>query len=307
MLSIKKTFFEVTSLEEEDLISAREGLRRTSSCPTLSTVLGAVVRGGDCSPLSPSNSSTNWADLSDSDDPPGGWQHSSSGGGLLGLIERAPVADKKKKPAAGEAARTPLRSAASLFVPCSSHGAADKSWNAPGISQENHQADESWKADSNYQEEASAPGVPQAPAGRNGGMTTVMMKNLPCGLSRKSFIRLLNKIGFEGCYDFFYLPMDFKRGLCLGYCFVNLTSVEHTQRFIKALHGFSSWPLKSEKVCTVTWSGAQGLAANIDRYQNSPVMGDQVPDHYKPVLFRGKNRIPFPKPTKQLRDIVYRS
>ena len=63
----------------------------------------------------------------------------------------------------------------------------------------------------------------------------------------------------------------------MGYAFVNMTQEEHAERIVKVFHGFSDWPQKSTKVCAVSWSETQGLAANIERCRRSPVMSDEVP------------------------------
>merc|ERR1712224_824451 len=49
------------------------------------------------------------------------------------------------------------------------------------------------------------------------------------------------------------------------------------------------------------WSDPyQGLAANIERYRNSPVMGSTVHEMYKPLLIVDGKVLPFPAPTKKL-------
>merc|ERR1711924_370716 len=66
--------------------------------------------------------------------------------------------------------------------------------------------------------------------------------------------------------------------------------------------GYCSWEIPSQKVCEVGWSNKhQGLAEQIRRYRNSPVMHDSVPDEYKPMLFRKGIRQDFPAPTQMLK------
>jgi hypothetical protein len=137
--------------------------------------------------------------------------------------------------------------------------------------------------------------------------TTVMLRNLPCGFTRKSLIWIMNNKGFAGRYDFLYIPMDFNSRLCLGYGFVNLTDEKHVQHFIEVFDGFSQWSrYASSKVCRATLSQTQGLAANIQRYRNSPVMSDEVPEIFKPALFVGRKQVPFPEPTRELPRIQQR-
>jgi len=133
-------------------------------------------------------------------------------------------------------------------------------------------------------------------------MTTVMMRNIPNNYSRQQLLDLINDQGFVNCYDLAYLPIDFKTEVGLGYAFINFVSSEDAERFRQYFHGFSSWSVHSSKICEVSWSDVlQGVADNIERYRNSPVMHESVPDDFKPVLFRNGQRIPFPPPTKRIR------
>jgi hypothetical protein len=132
--------------------------------------------------------------------------------------------------------------------------------------------------------------------------TTVMLRNMPNNYTRDMLLDLVNSMGFAGCYDFAYLPVDFKSQAGLGYAFINFVSTAEAQRCFECFEGFSEWRVPSEKVCTVTWgSPYQGLEAHIERYQNSPVMHTSIPDEWKPVLLENGVRVPFPAPTKAIK------
>jgi len=90
--------------------------------------------------------------------------------------------------------------------------------------------------------------------------------------------------------------MDFERELCKGFGFVNFTALEHLERFIDKFDG-RQLLASSSKVCQVALSKCQGLRANILRYRNSPVMGDEVPERFKPALFVDGQLLPFPAPS----------
>jgi len=138
---------------------------------------------------------------------------------------------------------------------------------------------------------------------RSSPLTTVMMRNLPNSYSRKQLLDLLDKHGFAGCYDLVYLPVDFKKWVGLGYAFINFCSTSEAESFRQHFNGFSEWSSQSSKVCEVSWSDAlQGLGANVDRYRNIPVMHTSVPDEFKPALFKNGTRIPFPPPTRKIKD-----
>jgi len=113
-------------------------------------------------------------------------------------------------------------------------------------------------------------------------------------------LELLHAEGFADSFDFVYLPMDFRSASGLGYAFINFTSSDTAERFKQHFAGFDRWTLASEKVCEVTWSTLQGLDAHVERYRNSPVMHEVIPEEQKPIIFCGLERVPFPAPTKTI-------
>jgi len=134
-----------------------------------------------------------------------------------------------------------------------------------------------------------------------GPLTTLMLRNIPNNYTREMMLQLLDDMGFQRKYDFFYLPFDFTSHAGLGYAFVNMANVADAQAMMNTMEGFSDWAMPSHKVCSVRWSAPyQGLEAHIDRYRNSPVMHEVVPEEHKPLVFRDGQRIPFPPPTRHL-------
>eukprot|EP00418_Pyrodinium_bahamense_P070883 CAMPEP_0179088044 /NCGR_PEP_ID=MMETSP0796-20121207/40036_1 /TAXON_ID=73915 /ORGANISM="Pyrodinium bahamense, Strain pbaha01" /LENGTH=407 /DNA_ID=CAMNT_0020785561 /DNA_START=74 /DNA_END=1297 /DNA_ORIENTATION=- len=129
--------------------------------------------------------------------------------------------------------------------------------------------------------------------------TTVLLRNLPTDFTRETLLELLEDEGFEGTFDFVYLPMDFGANTCLGYAFVNFVSSNDAQRCWHIFGGYTGWA--SDKVCEVTWGEpCQGLQAHLDRYRNSPVMHKSIPEEWKPLVFKDGVRAPFPPPTKSI-------
>jgi len=156
--------------------------------------------------------------------------------------------------------------------------------------------------------DSTAASVTSDPAGLFGdgldlqvGRTTVMMRNIPNDYSGTMVLELLNEQGFEGCYNLMYLPMDYQRKAGFGYAFVDMISPEEAERIHQHFEGFSDWKVASAKVCCVGWSTLQGLQAHIERYRNSPVMHDCVPQEFKPMLFDHGKLVPFPTATKSIR------
>jgi len=127
-----------------------------------------------------------------------------------------------------------------------------------------------------------------------------MVRNLPSNFTRQKLLDLLDAEGFEGSYDFVYLPIDYlkKKNPGLGYAFLNFVLPEVADQFRQH---FSGLAMSSTKVCEVTWSDSvQGLHNHMERYRNSPVMHESVPDELRPLLFRGMERVPFPAPTRTI-------
>lgn len=132
--------------------------------------------------------------------------------------------------------------------------------------------------------------------------TTIMLRNIPNNYTRQMLLDLLDEQGFKNCYDFVYLPIDFHRTAGLGYAFVNLCTPADADRARTHFDQFSNWKLASQKVCEVSWGQPlQGISAHIERYRNSPVMHEDVPPEYKPILFQNGVQIDFPPPTKRIR------
>jgi hypothetical protein len=129
------------------------------------------------------------------------------------------------------------------------------------------------------------------------------MRNLPNDYTRDMVLELMDSCGFAGRYDFFYLPMDFQTNCGLGYAFVNFTMHADAQQAQLVLQGFSDWRIPSHKILDVSWSElSQGIEANIERYRNSSVFHSSVSEEFQPLLFAQGSRIPFPEPTRHIRQ-----
>jgi len=119
-----------------------------------------------------------------------------------------------------------------------------------------------------------------------------MLRNIPNKYTRDMLVDQLNR-SFKGCFDFLYLPIDFKNKCNVGYAFINFCSPESYRRFVKSfnlvpvcqcLPGLNSW-----KVVEVTPARVHGLDANIERLRNSPVMAELL-EHpeWMPMIFTEK-------------------
>lgn len=140
--------------------------------------------------------------------------------------------------------------------------------------------------------------------------TSIMMRRLPASYRRAELMHMLDSHGFQGSYDFLYLPVDFEKWVGFGYAFVNMVSNEEAVRAIRYFDGFSAFPGNAgadvdgtmAPACDVTWGEPlQGLKAHIERYRNSPVMHKGVPEQFKPITFSKGVKVKFPSPTARIR------
>eukprot|EP00419_Tripos_fusus_P041105 CAMPEP_0172790860 /NCGR_PEP_ID=MMETSP1074-20121228/208181_1 /TAXON_ID=2916 /ORGANISM="Ceratium fusus, Strain PA161109" /LENGTH=155 /DNA_ID=CAMNT_0013627915 /DNA_START=713 /DNA_END=1181 /DNA_ORIENTATION=- len=79
-----------------------------------------------------------------------------------------------------------------------------------------------------------------------------------------------------------------------------MVSTKDAMRAQEHFHGFLLPANPSNNVCEVSWGKpVQGLEANIERFWNSPVMHQVVPDEFKPMLFSQGCPTPFLGPPTQ--------
>ena len=99
-------------------------------------------------------------------------------------------------------------------------------------------------------------------------------------------------VNHVGTYDFFYLPIDFKNRCNVGYAFINFVEPDLIIEFSKEFQGHRWNNFNSGKVCDITYARIQGQAAMVARFQNSSLLDKD--DAYKPLLFKGGEKVPFP-------------
>merc|ERR1719410_550528 len=141
----------------------------------------------------------------------------------------------------------------------------------------------------------------EKPSPMSGSWTTVMLRNLPDSMTHGKLLELLDSQGFAGKYDFAYLPVAFDTLAALDHAFVNMVTPEDAQRIRSYFEGFT-WGASSTAACRVVWNDKQqGLPALVERYRNSPVMHESVPDECKPIISTSGVRAPFPSPTQKVK------
>lgn len=113
-------------------------------------------------------------------------------------------------------------------------------------------------------------------------ITTLMLRGIPCRLKANSLLGIVNEKGFDGLYDFFYMPCDRKGKSTLGYAFINLADEEMATLFEKKFNNAAlDW--RSSKVCTVVPAHIQGLELLEKHYCTSHALQSENP----PIFFKG--------------------
>jgi len=139
-----------------------------------------------------------------------------------------------------------------------------------------------------------------------GTSSTLMLRNVPRALTRTMLLAELESQGFAGKFDFVYLPVDFEdstgSGQNFGHAFVNFVCPLSAAQAKECFTGLTAWAVECEQPCEAMWrEQCQGLGAHVQKYRNSALMHESVPDENKPVVFVEGIRRPFPRPTVSIK------
>jgi len=116
-------------------------------------------------------------------------------------------------------------------------------------------------------------------------VTTVMLRHIPNKYTQASLLNELNRMGFSGRYDFFYLPMDVHNRTNVGYAFINFLTPQDALRFSRTLTNYKFQQHSSQKIATVSPAHVQGLVRNLFHFSNRAV--SQSRDiQYRPIVVR---------------------
>jgi hypothetical protein len=91
--------------------------------------------------------------------------------------------------------------------------------------------------------------------------SSLMIRHIPNKLRDPELRQLLEQLGLHGTYDYLYVPMNRKRGLNLGYFFVNFCSFEAANHCRDMLHGQKLGSEQSKKVVEVSFAHDQTASA----------------------------------------------
>jgi hypothetical protein len=106
--------------------------------------------------------------------------------------------------------------------------------------------------------------------------TTVMIRNIPCGMTQTELLQEV-ELATTGL-NFLFLPQSRKRAGNLGYAFVNYVSPSQAVHCIEAFQGkqWSNYP-RSKKQVVVEYAGLQGFRENKRYYRRSKITAENRP------------------------------
>jgi hypothetical protein len=116
-------------------------------------------------------------------------------------------------------------------------------------------------------------------------VTTLMLRHIPNKYTQMSLIQELELQGFEGSFDFFYMPMDVHNRANVGYAFINFVKPEHASRFFQHFSYYRFRLHPSSKIGAVSPAHLQGLAANVYHFANRAVVQSKY-YQYRPIVIR---------------------
>mmetsp|Transcript_134017 Transcript_134017/g.260990 ORF Transcript_134017/g.260990 Transcript_134017/m.260990 type:complete len:310 (+) Transcript_134017:76-1005(+) len=118
--------------------------------------------------------------------------------------------------------------------------------------------------------------------------TTCMLRHIPNRYTAEEVLAEMLAVGFEGAFDFFYLPIDFSTKRNRGYSFINFRDAADAWRFVQSFHGGSLTRYATQKVLEVSPALKQGFEANVAQYVNKDAQRIQNP-WFRPMIFANGN------------------
>ena len=130
----------------------------------------------------------------------------------------------------------------------------------------------------------------------NDFQTTIMITGIPIDCTREMVHAAIDAEGFEGLYDFLYVPHGLGGLLPMGYALVNFKHHLCAKQAMGVFHGGVRWSKIGGGACSAKWSRStfKGLASRIGRYRRkSPMVSKSVSDRSTTALFKRGARLDF--------------
>jgi hypothetical protein len=118
------------------------------------------------------------------------------------------------------------------------------------------------------------------------GVKTVMIRQIPRQYTQAMLLQEVNNRGFENLFDFLYLPFDFKKGVNVGYGFINFIDTKYAESCRDEFDGtYLEQKVKHKgKPLRVHPAQVQGYEANHRHFVQTKTGQKQDP-HFSPLFF----------------------
>jgi hypothetical protein len=118
-------------------------------------------------------------------------------------------------------------------------------------------------------------------------VVTVMVRQIPRQFTQLMFLKEVNARGFDGLFDFLYLPFDLKKGINVGYGFLSFIEAKCAQDFRREFDGiFLDKQMKAKgKPLRVHPANVQGYEANYQQFMQTQTGQKQDPQ-FSPLFLR---------------------
>mmetsp|Transcript_75293 Transcript_75293/g.143269 ORF Transcript_75293/g.143269 Transcript_75293/m.143269 type:complete len:246 (-) Transcript_75293:24-761(-) len=101
------------------------------------------------------------------------------------------------------------------------------------------------------------------------GYTTVMVQQIPFKISQKQFMEEIHKDGFQGKYDFLYLPPNARSHGSRGFGFINFLSPGFAEEFYGRYFGQALKHFKATSPLVIMPADVQGFEQSAECYFSS--------------------------------------
>eukprot|EP00927_Polykrikos_kofoidii_P048630 TRINITY_DN42878_c0_g1_i1.p1 TRINITY_DN42878_c0_g1~~TRINITY_DN42878_c0_g1_i1.p1 ORF type:complete len:355 (+),score=67.47 TRINITY_DN42878_c0_g1_i1:135-1199(+) len=114
--------------------------------------------------------------------------------------------------------------------------------------------------------------------------TTIMLRNIPNRYTAEELLAEMLAAGFQGTFDFFYLPIDFSTKRNRGYGFINFQSEDSARLFLQKFHAQRLTRYATRKILEVFPAATQGFDANVAKFVRKDAQRIQNP-WFRPMIF----------------------
>mmetsp|Transcript_110850 Transcript_110850/g.253995 ORF Transcript_110850/g.253995 Transcript_110850/m.253995 type:complete len:387 (-) Transcript_110850:146-1306(-) len=130
------------------------------------------------------------------------------------------------------------------------------------------------------------------------GATTIIVQIIPNKMTQRMLLNVWKDLGFGGCIDLFYLPMDFRKKRNIGYGYVNFTTESEAMLFERKVDGMQVPNVNSPKRLTAAKAKEQGFFANFWKIWEAAKKRGRCPPEARPLILDPdtKEEIEFPVP-----------